>query len=571
MSLTGIRELRRLGAIAGILLRHALGYAVGACCARSSWLERRFRPLSGPQRLRVLFEDLGGTYIKFGQVLALQPDILSLRYCNELFDLLDNVPPFDLAQVEGLIIEELGQPPAELFDSFESQPLATASIGQVHVAYLDGQKLAVKVQRPNVERDFLGDIRIMMGAIRLIRGLRLQRLYWAIEPMSEFANWTYEEMDYRHEARYMKQLRANAGANAVERVPLILEKYSTSRVLVCEFLEGMTLLDHLRDLEANDRAGIDRLKNDGFRPDQFARNIIDNFLRDTFEHGLFHADLHPANLLILPGNTIGYVDFGITCVLSHFSRWELIAMTLAYTRADIDGMCASFFKISSLSPSAEPERFRQGLLKLKDEWYERRGDQWHLRRNFTLVMLDMLRLSRRTGVWPQRDVVKYIRSSIAIDGLITRFAPKFDVGKYLGTTCERHLKTQMKLSMFNYSSLMDLLDSTRNLLRDGGHRASQVLQQVATADTSNGTDQEPAHSGTVQRHRVARLAVIVFAISGLAMATGQPMQMGLNLFTAQVALVVFSTAKLLQTVYRMTDSDASDRRSSLSQQRSVQP
>ena len=571
MSLTGIRELRRLGAIAGILLRHALGYAVGACCARSSWLERRFRPLSGPQRLRVLFEDLGGTYIKFGQVLALQPDILSLRYCNELFDLLDNVPPFDLAQVEGLIIEELGQPPAELFDSFESQPLATASIGQVHVAYLDGLKLAVKVQRPNVERDFLGDIRIMMGAIRLIRGLRLQRLYWAIEPMSEFANWTYEEMDYRHEARYMKQLRANAGANAVERVPLILEKYSTSRVLVCEFLEGMTLLDHLRDLEANDRAGIDRLKNDGFRPDQFARNIIDNFLRDTFEHGLFHADLHPANLLILPGNTIGYVDFGITCVLSHFSRWELIAMTLAYTRADIDGMCASFFKISSLSPSAEPERFRQGLLKLKDEWYERRGDQWHLRRNFTLVMLDMLRLSRRTGVWPQRDVVKYIRSSIAIDGLITRFAPKFDVGKYLGTTCERHLKTQMKLSMFNYSSLMDLLDSSRNLLRDGGHRASQVLQQVATADTSNGMDQEPAHSGTVQRHRVARLAVIVFAISGLAMATGQPMQMGLNLFTAQVALVVFSTAKLLQTVYRMTDSDASDRRSSLSQQRSVQP
>ena len=571
MSLTGIRELRRLGAIAGILLRHALGYAVGACCARSSWLERRFRPLSGPQRLRVLFEDLGGTYIKFGQVLALQPDILPLRYCNELFDLLDNVPPFDLAQVEGLIIEELGQPPAELFDSFESQPLATASIGQVHVAYLDGQKLAVKVQRPNVERDFLGDIRIMMGAIRLIRGLRLQRLYWAIEPMSEFANWTYEEMDYLHEARYMKQLRANAGTNAVERVPLILEKYSTSRVLVCEFLEGMTLLDHLRDLEANDRAGIDRLKNDGFRPDQFARNIIDNFLRDTFEHGLFHADLHPANLLILPGNTIGYVDFGITCVLSHFSRWELIAMTLAYTRADIDGMCASFFKISSLSPSAEPERFRQGLLKLKDEWYERRGDQWHLRRNFTLVMLDMLRLSRRTGVWPQRDVVKYIRSSIAIDGLITRFAPKFDVGKYLGTTCERHLKTQMKLSMFNYSSLMDLLDSTRNLLRDGGHRASQVLQQVATADTSNGTDQEPAHSGTVQRHRVARLAVIVFAISGLAMATGQPMQMGLNLFTAQVALVVFSTAKLLQTVYRMTDSDASNRRSSLSQQRSVQP
>jgi len=499
----------------------------------------------------VFIEDLGGTYIKFGQVLALQPDILSVEYCNELFDLLDNVPPFDFEQVEAVIVEELGQPPQELFDSFESEPLASASIGQVHVAHLDGRKLAVKVQRPTVERDFRGDIQIMLGVIQLIRRLRLRRLYWVIEPTSEFANWTHEEMDYLRESRYMRQLHTNARASSVERVPRVLEEYTTSRVLVCEFLEGMTLLDHLRDLEAKDQVALDRLRNDGFRPDHCARNIIDNFLRDTFEHGLFHADLHPANLMILPGNAIGYVDFGITCVLSHYSRRELVSMTLAYTRADIDGMCASFFKISTLAPNAEPEQFRQGLLKLKDEWYERQGDQWRLRRNFTLVMLDMLRLSRSTGIWPQRDVVKYIRSSIAIDGLITRFAPRFDVGKYLGAGCDRHLKSQMMQSMFTYSSLMDLLDASRNLLRDGSHRASLALQHVADG-TPNGTDSELPKSGQSQRHRAAYLAIIVVTVSGLAMATGQPVQIGLNLFTVEAMLVIISTAKLLQTIYRLS-------------------
>ncbi len=489
-------------------------------------------------------------------MLALQPDILSLEYCNELFDLLDKVTPFAYDQVEAVIVEELGRPPAELFDSFESQPLASASIGQVHVAYLDGQKLAVKVQRPSAERDFVGDIQIMKGAIQLIRRLRLKRLYWTIEPMSEFAAWTHEEMDYLCEARYMGQLRSNAGDSPFERVPNVLQDYTTSRVLVCEFLEGTTLLDHLRDLEANDQEGVDRLKRGGFRADRFARNIIDNFLGDAFTHGLFHADLHPANLMILPGNVVGYVDFGITCVLSHYSRRELISLTLAYTRADIDGMCASFLKISTLAPNSEPEQFRQGLLKFADEWYERRGDQWSLRRNFTLVMLDMLRLSRQTGIWPERDVVKYIRSSIAVDGLITRFAPRFDVGKYLGATCDRHLKSQMSQSLFTYNSLMDLFDSSRNLLRDGSWRAFQALQQV-NAGKSAGDGQEPTESDGKLGHRAAYLAIIVLTVSSLAIAAGHPVRFGVNLFTAEAVLVVFSTAKLLQTIYRLIDRKAS--------------
>jgi len=119
--------------------------------------------ISGPDRLRAIFEDLGGTFIKFGQMLALQPDILSLEYCNVLFDLLDRCTPFAYAHVERSFIEETGKTPSEIFDSFEMQPLATASIGQVHVGYLRGRKVAIKVQRPSVDTDFAGDIRLMMA------------------------------------------------------------------------------------------------------------------------------------------------------------------------------------------------------------------------------------------------------------------------------------------------------------------------------------------------------------------------------------------------------------------------
>src|SRR2546421_3167635 len=188
-------SLRRLVYITGVFVRHALAHAFGALVWRWPRLALRLRVgrLGGPERLRVMLEDVGGTFIKFGQMLALQPDIISLEYCNALFSLLDRVTPFPFAEVERIFVEELGAPPSKMFDAFERAPLATASIGQVHVGYLDGRKLAIKVQRPSVEVDFAGDIRLMSATIRLIKRLRLRWLYWVIEPTSEFLAWTREE------------------------------------------------------------------------------------------------------------------------------------------------------------------------------------------------------------------------------------------------------------------------------------------------------------------------------------------------------------------------------------------
>jgi predicted unusual protein kinase regulating ubiquinone biosynthesis (AarF/ABC1/UbiB family) len=547
---------RRAFHIVKVLIGHGVGQLFGALLIR--WpgrLRGNFVYRSGPERLRLMFEDLGGTFIKFGQMLALQPDILSLEYCNELFDLLDRCSPFSYAEVERIFVEETGKRPTEVFDSFAREPLATASIGQVHVARLDGRKVAVKVQRPGVETDFTGDIQLMETTLKFIKRLHLSFIYWMIEPISEFVAWTKEELDYRCEARYMAQLRRNAQNNLHERVPEVVWKYSTRRILVTEFFEGDTALAYLRAIETNDELMFHRLKSSGFDAHQVARHIIDNFLGDAFQHGIFHADLHPANLMILPGNVVGYVDFGITGVISAYSRQNLIALTLAYTRGDLDGMCEAFFKVSAIDRDSDVQRFRDALKRLADGWYDMNGKQRRLRKNFTLVMLDMLRLSRATSIWPERDVIKYIRSSIAIDGLITRFAPGFNVGRHLEVVCDSYLKWQVRKSLFAYNTLVGWASSSEHMMRDGAFRAAGFLHRIATGEVPIGGDVNRANSpgDEAYRARTVQLGVVVFAVSLIMTATGARVEVGVNLFTAELLIIASAAIMLVRTIRKLSE------------------
>jgi ubiquinone biosynthesis protein len=547
-------SLRRLAHITRVVVRHALAHALSVLLARWPRLARRLgvRPLGGPERLRVTLEDMGGTFIKFGQMLALQPDIISLEYCNALFNLLDRVTPFPSAEVERIFVEELGARPSELFDSFEQQPLATASIGQVHVGHLGGRKVAVKVQRPNVEVDFAGDIRLMSAFIFLVKRLRLRQLYWLVEPTGEFLAWTHEELDYRNEARYMERLRRNADDEPHERVPEVFWQFTTRRTLVMEFFEGVTVLELLRALESGEELLPRRLRADGFDPDIFARNIIGNFVRDAFQHGMFHADLHPANLMILPGNVVGYVDFGITAVLSRYSRQNLITLTHALARADMDGMCAPFFNVSVMGEEADPEAFRAGLERLGRVWYGAGGGGRRLCVNVTKVMLDMLHLSRQTDIWPERDVVKYIRSAVAADGLITRFAPGFDLGQQLEAVCREQLAQQARAALLTYDALLDWVGSNGHMLEDGAFRAAGFLRRVAAGEMrarADVADARRSRDGASRDRRAVQLACALFTASLLVAGTGEEARAGVNLFTAGT-LFAASTALLLWRTLR---------------------
>jgi ubiquinone biosynthesis protein len=545
---------RRLLHIASVLLAHGFAYLVGTHARRWEWLVRRvpLAQLTGPERFRRLFEDLGGSFIKFGQMLALQPDIVSLEYCDELFNLLDRIAPFPFAHVEQVFLEEFGQPISALFDEFDPEPIATASIGQVHVAYLRGRKVAVKVQRPTVDAEFAGDIRLMTLAMHLIRRLSLTSLFWTLEPMSEFVAWTREELDYRREARYADRLRKNAESNPFEKVPSVFWDLTTRRTLVAEFVPGVTVLQYLRAMTTGDEVASRRLRAAGFNPDRFARHIIDNFLGDAFRFGMFHADLHPANLLVLPGDVVGYVDFGITGVLSHYSRRHLVAMTLAYTRADIDGMADAFARLTTSDPDADPVLFRASLSEKSREWYEGEGSATVFKKNFTLVMLDMLTLSRKTGIWPERDVIKYIRSAIAADGLITRFAPGFNVGRHLEEVCQRWVTWESRRATWSYDTLAAWVVAGSHLAEDGAARAATILRRVADGDLVARVDlTTTADTGQRRRRRTIRLAGVVVALTALVELTGGAPRFGVNLFTAEAILVGAALVMLAASVRRL--------------------
>jgi ubiquinone biosynthesis protein len=546
-------NLRRFAWLVRVSILHGLAHTLGPRLVRWPRLAGLLPEvgLPAPERLRVVLETLGGTFIKFGQMLALQTDVIPFAYCHALSRLLDRVAPFGIAEVEQTFLEEVGAAPSEVFEVFETEPIATASIGQVHVAYLAGRKLAVKVQRPNVKTDFAGDIRLMRTMVRVIRALKIKSVYWMIEPLSEFIGWTAEELDYRNEARYMEQLRINARDNLVERVPEVLWRYTTPRTLVMEFFEGSTLLGYLRARETGDETTIRRLELAGFEPQRFARNVIENFLGDAFRHGLFHADLHPANLMILPDNVVGYIDFGITGVLSHYSRRHLINLTLSYTQGDLDGMCAAFFKVTAMDANSDPEGFRTGLLKMSDQWYDYRGRERRLRKNFTLVMLDMLLLSRATGIWPERDVIKYIRSAIAIDGLITRFAPGFDIGGYLAAVCDRYLRQEGLQQLVSYDRVVEWSAAAGHLAGDGGARAVRFLERATSRESRKRWPAGPPPSRSpAPAERAFRYASVTFGAAVLITVTGEPAVLGLNLFTAELLIAGASLLLFVDSLRR---------------------
>jgi len=515
----GLRTLR----VAWAILRHGLAHL-----ARRPWGD------PAPPRFRRLLEDLGGAYLKFGQLLALQPDILPARYCDALFDLLDRLPPFPYADVERTFREDHGRSPADIFERFEPSPFAAASIGQVHRALHGGRPVAVKVRRPDVEGVFEADLRLFERVARVIESLRLRRLEWLSRLIEELCIWTREELDYRFEARYMGALAFNARDNPGEAVPEAVPELTTRRILVARYLDGPTVLEYMRFQQAGarDEAMRRRLAALDFDPDVFARNLVKNFVRDAFRHGLFHADLHPANVLVLPGSVVGYVDFGITGALSTHSRRNIVAMVLALIRGDADQMREHYLRLAPVRPWSDVPAYAQGLRRLFDEWFAGGDGERRLRASFTTVMVDLLRLSRHTFLLPSPDAIRYMRSIIMIDGLIGRFAPRFDVRRCLEEVLVQQMETDLVRSWLSPEALLDWGTTGARLLLCAPEALTLLLPQE-TAD-GNGRAHRPP-SGR-REARAAWFAVLGSAALVLAALGGGPAGLGWNVFTAELAV-----------------------------------
>lgn len=274
----------------------------------------RLERLSRPQRVRMAFEELGPTYIKFGQILSTRPDLIPARYTKELSKLQDKVPPFDFREVLRTIEADFGSPPEKLFEFIEEKPFASASIGQVHRAGLpDGETVAVKVQRPGIKKIIEVDLEIMLHLATLMeRHIEEMSLYRPVKIVEEFARTLEKEIDYTIEATNMERFSRSFLDDSTVYIPKVFRDTTSAKVLTMELVEGIKV----SEIEALEDAGYDR--------DVITVRGTDFILKQVFDHGFFHADPHPGNIFLLPDNVICLLDFGMTGSVDRQTREEFV-------------------------------------------------------------------------------------------------------------------------------------------------------------------------------------------------------------------------------------------------------
>ena len=394
----------------------------------------RWRRVSGPVRLRRALETLGGGWIKLGQLLALRFDLLPAAYCVELFNLLNRLAPFPYVEVERIIREELGQPVEELFASFEPEPFGSASIGQVHDAVLrDGRRVAVKVQRPGIDELLMGDIALMRRVSRLFDWTHLLGGTRSREVIDELARWTRDELDYTIEAANAETMRANARDRSTEYDPEVFPEYTTRRVLTSERLDGLLFVEIIRELRQDRQGAERRLRAAGYDLDQAAANVVWNFLAQAYEVGIFHGDLHPANLLILSGNRIGYVDFGIIGRLPEAVHELLGRYAMRLFGGEAEAAVDDFLKWLRPSASTNLAAARREMTELTERFLHdlaegaRAAGTSRRREILARYQIDLLSAARAHRMVIDPAVILYVKVVLTIDAVTSELAPSLDL------------------------------------------------------------------------------------------------------------------------------------------------
>jgi ubiquinone biosynthesis protein len=344
--LTRIRNLERIREVSEVAVRHGFGYFFERHRLFPSiryW--RRPSPPPPAQRgrhIREMLDELGPTFVKFGQLLSTRPDILPADIVQELVKLQDHVSPLEFSVVAQVIQEELGLTVEQAFESFEAQPLAAASIGQVHAAVLPGgHRVVVKVQRPGAPRQIRKDIDVLLQFAEALEG-RLEAGFSPVAVVNEFARSISRELDYILEARNAERFANNFPEEGPVRIPRIYWRYTTSRVLTMERVDGPTLNSPaVAALPLEERQVL-------------AESVADCWFKQILHDGFFHGDPHPANIAYLGEGRIALFDFGTAGFLRGEDLDEGVRLFLHVMGSDIPGIKRSLRRLGvEWSPSAD--------------------------------------------------------------------------------------------------------------------------------------------------------------------------------------------------------------------------
>jgi ubiquinone biosynthesis protein len=386
------RNLGRLTEITQVAARYGFGYVlrrnrrgelIGGSDGDEATASDRGR------RLREMLDELGPTFVKFGQLLSTRPDVIPPDIVVELRGLQDAVTPFPYEHVREVVEAELGLTVEQAFVEFDEIPIASASIGQVHRAVLpDGREVALKVQRPAAARQIEADLGLLYQAAKLLRErVRALEFMDPRELVDEFARSIRLELDYGHEARNAEAFRRNFAREPGVVVPEVIRRYSTGRVLALEFLHGTKVSElDLAALSAEQRRDI-------------AYRMADAWMTMVFRHGFFHSDPHPANIFVLDSGELGLVDFGQAGKLSDEDMTRLTRLFLDAATENVDAIPRRLRDLGVRYAPEREEEFRAEIRVLFDRYYGMRLSDIDplqvIREGFQLIYSMNLRLPSR--------------------------------------------------------------------------------------------------------------------------------------------------------------------------------
>ncbi len=435
------KNIRRFQQILGVIIKYGFGDILDRLKIESS-IERgkqilRIAPkeaapevLTTPMRIRMAMEELGPTFIKLGQILSTRPDLVPADYVQEFQRLQDQVPGFSFETVKEILSDAWGQNPSEVLRSLDQEPLAAASISQVHRATLaDGTEVIVKVRRPGIERVVKADIDILFYlAHQLERHFPDFGIANPVEVVREFEKTLLREMDFTYERNHLTRFYEAFANDPHIVVPQAYWELCTKRVLVEQYLEGVkvTELDESSDLLRSDRLFL-------------ARKGCEAILRQILDLGLFHGDPHPGNVLIMGHDRIGFLDFGIVGRLDPQTREAIVLLLSAIIKRDLDRFVRNLLVIGKPLAAFDRRSFRNDALLFIDT-YSGLGKH---RLEVGKMLAQFLELLRLYKIQLPSDLVLLIKSIITIEGVGLILYPPYNIMETLEPYVTRLINRQL--------------------------------------------------------------------------------------------------------------------------------
>lgn len=369
--------------------------------------------INNPAKLRAALEELGPTFIKIGQLLSTRPDIVSQPITDEFKKLRDNVSPVKFEDIKSIIESEFREPLDEIFLSFDREPMACASIAQVHSAELKGgQKVVVKVQRPNIKNMITGDINILKKLAKFLEVSPQVAVINPVEIIDELGKTLKTELDFLNEAKNIETFAEYNKNIKCIRVPKVYSKYTTENIIVMEYIEGIKISDKSKLLEK------------GYFLDDIAEKLVNNYMKQVFIDGFFHGDPHPGNIIITE-NAITYVDFGMMGVLNQTARRKYIALLEGIATGDIDMITNSILRIAIKKRDLNPDKLSLQIKELYSYYAYLPVEEI----NIPEMTEELFKICRKNAISMPREATMLIKGILTIESVISDLSPDINIMK----------------------------------------------------------------------------------------------------------------------------------------------